>query len=503
MCAAPVPTAEGHDPLIEQALARITGATPHGGNSVRLLKDADENYPAWLDAIRAARTRILFENYIIAEDETGQAFAAALAERAANGVRVYVLHDWLGCLGRASARFWRDLARSGVEVRTFNPPRVSSPLAWVRRDHRKVLVVDDRVGFVSGLCVADDWRGERKRRGGGGEAQRGEPWRDTGVELRGPATADLVRAFSGTWRQAGPPLPEPPLPEPTLPEPTLPNADGPAPAKVAAGEGVTARIIAGRPGTLSTYRLDQFVASAARDFLWLTDAYFVATNAYVQALVTAARDGVDVRLLVPRASDIPALKPITRAGYRPLIEAGIRVFEWNGPMLHAKTAVADDRWTRIGSTNLNMASWLTNWELDVVITDAAFAGAMRESYLRDLENATEIVLDSRVRVRPVEPAPRRPAIRPGSASRLAAGAVSLGNAAGAAVTAGRSLASAEAKAIASIGLALLAVAAVALAFPRLFIAPFAAVLLWIGVSLLARAWRLRRARTEAGTGPAP
>jgi cardiolipin synthase A/B len=271
-----VPATEPFDPLIERAFARITGATPHHGNAIRLLKDADQNYPAWLDAIRSAQTVILFENYIIAEDATGRAFADALKERAAAGVRVHLLYDWLGSLGRASRRFWADLARAGVAVRAFNPPRISAPLAWLRRDHRKTLVVDDRIGFVSGLCVADDWTGDRTR--------GGEPWRDTGVELRGPVVLDLAQAFAGTWAEAGPPLRASSLLAPAAP------VEG----------GVTARIIAGQPGTLSTYRLDQFVASAARRSLWLTDAYFVATTAYVQALVTAARDGVDVRLLVPR-----------------------------------------------------------------------------------------------------------------------------------------------------------------------------------------------------------
>jgi cardiolipin synthase len=291
--------------------------------------------------------------------------------------------------------------------------------------------------------------------------------------------ADLSKAFAGTWAEAGPPLP-----------------DGAAGRPSAARGDVTARIIAGRPGTLTTYRLDQFVASAARRSLWLTDAYFVATNAYTQALVTAARDGVDVRLLAPRASDIAILKPISRAGYRPLIEAGVRVFEWNGPMLHAKTAVADGLWSRIGSTNLNVASWLTNWELDVTITNADFARTMTERYLADLSNATEIVLDSRKSVRPAASTPRRPALRRGSASRLAAGAVSLGNAAGAAMTAGRSLAATEAKAIAHIGLVALALGALALIVPRAVAVPAAIVLIWMGASLLARAWKLRRKRPE-------
>src|SRR6185295_3809824 len=131
------------------------------------------------------------------------------------------------------------------------------------------------------------------------------------------------------------------------------------------------------------------------------DAYYAGTTSYVQALRAAARDGVDVRLLVPNGTDIPLLRPLSRAGYRTLLEAGARVFEWNGPMLHAKTAVADGRWARVGSTNLNIASWLGNYELDAVVEDAGFAAAMSAQYLADLTNATEVLLRSgRRRLRP-------------------------------------------------------------------------------------------------------
>ena len=174
---------------------------------------------------------------------------------------------------------------------------------------------------------------------------------------------------------------------------------------------MAARVISGEPGMFRTYRLDQFIAATAQRNLWLTDAYFVATTSYVQALGEAARDGVDVRLLVPGSSDVPALQPIVRAGYRSLIEAGIRVFEWNGSMLHAKTAVADGRWARVGSTNLNLASWATNWELDVVVEDAGFAEAMEAMYLEDLANATEIVpgwQSRRRQARNMRSAPRPP-----------------------------------------------------------------------------------------------
>ena len=145
--------------------------------------------------------------------------------------------------------------------------------------------------------------------------------------------------------------------------------------------------------------------------LWIADAYFVGTSAYVQALAAAARDGVDVRLLVPGASDIPALSPISRAGYRALLDAGVRVFEWNGTMLHAKTAVADELWARIGSTNLNIASWMGNYELDVAIEDRRFGaidgGAVRARSRR----ATEIVLTGRNRVGPTDQKAARGASR--------------------------------------------------------------------------------------------
>ncbi len=164
------------------------------------------------------------------------------------------------------------------------------------------------------------------------------------------------------------------------------------------------------------YRTDLLVASTARKNLWLTDAYFIATAAYTQALQAAARDGVDVRLLVPGASDIPAVSPLSRSGYRSLLEAGVRVFEWNGTMLHAKTAVADGIWSRVGSTNLNLASWLSNYELDVAIEDAAFAKVMAWQYEQDLARATEIVLTKRHRVRRAEV---RPDGRSGDESRRA------------------------------------------------------------------------------------
>lgn len=460
--------------LVEQAFARASGAPLVPGNDVRLLKDAGENYPAWLEAIASARHTVHFESYIIHDDESGREFARALIARARTGVRVRLIYDWLGAVGKTSRRFWRELRAGGVEVRGFNPPALSSPFGWLWRDHRKMLAVDGHVAFVTGLCVGRYWVGD--------PARGLEPWRDTGIALRGPAVADLEQAFARMWALAGPADPGAPLP---------PKAPGPK-----AGD-VAVRVIASMPGTAELYRLDQLIAAAARRTLWLTDAYFVGTTPYVQALRAAARDGVDVRLLVPGATDIWVLRGLSRAGYRPLLEAGVRVFEWNGSMLHAKTAVADGRWARVGSTNLNLQSWIGNWELDVAVENEGFAAQMERMYLDDLGRATEITLTERARVVKAAAAPRRAVRRPGSAGRAAAGAVSIGSAMGAAMTGRRVLGPAEARIMGAAGIALLVLGLLALVWPRVIAVPLGVIAIWLAASLLLRARTLHRERTRA------
>lgn len=139
--------------LAGQAFARASGAPLVLGNRVRLLRDAGENYPRWLESIASAQRTIHFENYIVYDDSTGQLFADALIERARHGVQVRLIYDWLGCLGKGSRRYWRRLREAGVDVRCFNPPRLDSPFGWMSRDHRKMISVDGETAFVMGLCV--------------------------------------------------------------------------------------------------------------------------------------------------------------------------------------------------------------------------------------------------------------------------------------------------------------------------------------------------------------
>jgi cardiolipin synthase len=467
--------------LAEQALSRVAGAPLLGGNALDLLIDAAAHFDAWLKAIRGAQRRVLLENYIFRDDDIGRMFRDALVERAGAGVMVLVVVDWLGCLGQSNRAFWAPLRAAGGQVRVFNPPRVGEPFGWISRDHRKLLVVDGAYGSLSGVCISAKWLGSQPR--------NIPPWRDTGIEVRGPAVAELEGAFVQSWNAAGPPLDAFP-----------PNSAGPVGS-------VALRVIATQPASGSVYRLDQLIASMARRTLWLSDAYFVGITPYVQALVAAARDGVDVRLLVPGSSDIPAVAKMSRSGYRPLLDAGIRVFEWNGSMLHAKTAVADGQWARVGSSNLNISSWLGNFEIDIGVEDAGFAGLLAAQYELDLQNATEIVLAPR-RFRRGEQilssAPRAPRIARagGSSGRAAAGALRIANSVGAALGNRRVLGEAAGVPWLTTAIVFAMVAVIAVLWPAVIGWPFAALAGWLALNLGIRGWRQRaRNRRDRRSSP--
>lgn len=455
--------------VADQAFSRAAGAPLVGGNRVRLLRDGREHYPAFLDAIAGARRCIHLESYIINDDRIGRIFAEALTDRARAGVRVRVLCDWVGTVGKASRRFWRYLRDAGVEVRFFNPPHLVSPLGWMARDHRKLLTVDGHVAFVTGLCIGDQWVGST--------TPPVDPWRDTGIGIGGPAVADADAAFAETWSACGSPLPTD----------ELPTSDS-----IAEMGDVALRIISTAPASSQMFRVDQLVTAVARHTLWISDAYFVGVSAYVEALLAAARDGVDVRLLVPGSgSDIALVQRLTRGGYRRLLEGGVRVFEWNGTMMHAKSAVADGRWARVGSSNLNLQSWLGNWELDVAVEDADFGAQMQAMFEEDLAQSTEVVLSHR-RVQPTARLPRRRAPHRAGPSRAAAGALRLGNIVGATLVEKRPLGTSDARTLMFGGLAGLTLALVAMVWPAVVAIPLGLFAAWLGAAWFVRGWRLRR-----------
>jgi cardiolipin synthase len=352
--------------VVERAMDRAAGSRPIPGNRVVLLFDGPEVYPAMLERIAAARKWIHLDNYIIRSDATGLRFADALVERARAGIPVRVQTDWFGSL-TTRRRFWRRLRRAGVSVRWFNPPRPLRLRENLSRDHRKLLVIDGETAVTGGLCLGNEWAGD--------PAAGRQPWRDTGVAIDGPAAAALDRAFASVWRLTGPPLEEGEL-----------SAEAPM-----RGESVV-RVVAGEPGGVRASRATELLLAGAAERIWITDAYLVAPRGLYQGLLDAAHEGVDVRVLVPGTSDLPRVQRLTRVDYYDLLRAGVRIFEWRGPMLHAKTIVVDGRWIRIGSSNLNLSSLLANYEIDILADDVALARAMEAQFRRDIDRSVEVRL---------------------------------------------------------------------------------------------------------------
>lgn len=475
----------------ERAMVRASDAELIRGNTAHILSDGPAAFEAWIEVIEGAQHWVHLENYIIRNDRMGRLFRELLSERARAGVRVRVLYDWLGCWA-TPASFWRPLRAAGVEVRAFSPPRLSEPLRVLRRDHRKMLAVDGWYASVAGMCIGDEWAGD--------PSAGVPPWRDTGVEVTGPAAAAIDRAFARAWRAAGPPLPAEEIPDPDH-----------SPATGSVG----IRIVEGEPGRSRIYRLSQFVAVGVEERLWVTDPYFVTPPAMTEAFAAAARDGVDVRILVPAYNNWPLVGGFSRAGYRPLLEAGVRLFEWEGPMIHAKTTVADGVWTRIGSSNLNLASLMTNWELDLAILDRSVGMAMEELFLRDLASSVEITLprggtasrralvrtpvhedesdaDASAELAVARDARRR--ARRGSRtgriiSRISRASIVLGRA----LIGQRGVGFEDTGWILTIAVVLLTAAGLGFWAPRLLAWPLAFVLFWIGVASFYRAfsWRER------------
>jgi cardiolipin synthase len=386
---------------LDRAVARASGAPLREGNRLELLTNGPNTYDDWLAAIARARRWVHLDNYIFENDATGKRFAEALAAKAAEGVKVRVLHDWFGCMD-VPRSFWKGLRDAGVEVRAVNPPTLGAPLGAIRRDHRKLVAVDGEYASTGGVCISDGWLVR--------SPETGLPYRDTAVGIHGPAVADVERAFAGVWDETGE----------ALPEDERPRAD-----RIPAAGEESVRVVIQEPRKMRTLRMLQLLTAGVERRLWITDAYFLSVPILSQALMATAADGVDVRVLVPATNDIPWIGAASRAGYRQFLEAGVRIFEYGGPMIHAKTIVADGRVSKVGSTNLNFSSLAANWELDLVAQDAGFASKMENLFEEDLANAREVRLARTAqgtRVRPERPidtsnhGARRGAVGSGSGS---------------------------------------------------------------------------------------
>jgi len=333
--------------LDRRSRQQSAGAWPwRGGNRFQLLSDSEQYFERMLQAIEAASRYVLLEMYLVESGMLAGRFVEALGRAARRRVRVCVVFDGFGSLKLASG-YKRSLTEAGVELRLFNPIRLRTKLQNFLRDHRKLLLVDGVSAFVGGVGLTDEFAIA---------GRAGQPWRDLVVEIAGPVIVDWQRAFDRTWRRAGGAL--------ALPDPVCPELAGGAEGRVALSEARARSMLAN--GVVR--RID-----AARARAWIMSAYFVPSRRFRKALRRAARRGVDVRLLVPGPlTDHPWVRHAARRYYGKMLRSGVKIFEYQPRMLHAKMIVCDD-WVSIGSSNLDRWSFKWNLEANQEVQDTGFA----------------------------------------------------------------------------------------------------------------------------------
>ena len=367
-------------PAFARGLWRIAAADVSSGNKVTLLHDGPATFDAMCAAIDAAQRTVVLETYILRSDDVGQRIGATLIAAAARGISVRVLSDWIGMRG-IKGSYIDGLKKAGVDHRVFSAPGFRPWLGLIPRDHRKLLVVDDAVGITGGVGIGNEWIGETARRRG--------HWRDTAVRIEGPAAKDMQQAFDTMWERT---LKR----ERRSSDRRTRRAARGAHLDPATAEPALVGIVEGEPLRLRIARALQMQAISAQRSIWIANAYFVPSPSEVEALMGAARDGVDVRILVPARNDHRWVSFLTRRYYRRLLTNGVRIWEWKGTMMHAKTSVVDGRWVRVGSTDFNPLGVAINYELDAVIEDATIGAQAEAMFLEDLEGSREITMRSRV-----------------------------------------------------------------------------------------------------------
>lgn len=390
------------------------------GNKVTLLVDGPAAHAAQLDAIRKAQHHIHLDVYIITDEKIGQEYADALSERARAGVKVRLMFDAIGGAG-AGEFFRQQLTDAGVEIFEFNS--AADPRIWRinRRSHRKLLVVDGQVAFTGGVNIMDQYaeaspsaKGNSHSHGtgsgsssaggssGGGKAARPAPqagWRDTHIKVEGPAVANFQRAFLDAWEAGKGEIDLsgdyfPPLPPQGNDIVRMLTSQGTDLLGVffAVPESLLRALVDARAQKNVIYGTYFNAIRLAQKRVWITQSYFAPDHAFTTLMKKTAERGVDVRLLVPAKSDVGYLPLVTRHYYDTLLKSGVRIYEYQPVMLHAKTAVIDGVWSTVGSSNLDYRSFIHNDEANAMILGRDFGEAMEALYQRDLSESHEITL---------------------------------------------------------------------------------------------------------------
>ncbi|MCX6897727.1 MAG: cardiolipin synthase [Verrucomicrobia bacterium] len=368
----PTDVLERHTAVVES----VTESPLTKGNKITLIVDGPAAYAAMFTAIRNAKDHINFETYIIEDDEVGRKFANLLLQKQAEGVQVNLIFDSVGSYSTPVA-FFKRLRDGGIQVVEFNPV---SPLKarghWIlaHPDHRKILIADGKVALTGGINISSVYSSSLSGRG----KLKGTPlpWRDTDVQIEGPAVAEFQKLFLDTWRkQKGPKLSERSY-FPDLKE---------------AGNALV-RVVGSTPGQNNRITFIVYVSAItfAEHSVHLTNAYFIPDDQMLDAFRDAARRGVDVKIIVPAKTDSELALQAQRYNYSELLKAGVRIYERRNALLHAKTAVIDGVWSTVGSTNMDFWSLLSDDEVNAVILNREFAIEMEKTFAKDLAESDQI-----------------------------------------------------------------------------------------------------------------
>lgn len=354
----------------------VTGAPLVGGNKVVLLQNGPAAYSAMFAAIRSARNSINLETFIFTDDEVGQKFASMLTDARRRGVVVNIIYDSFGSKDTSSA-FFEGLRQAGVSVVEFNPVNpLEARHLWSlkHRDHRKLLIIDGKIAFTGGINITGDY--EKGLSGGPRSPAAPDLWRDTDVEIEGPAVAELQTLFVDQWvKQTGN---------------LLPNADY-FPDKDKPGD-VMVRVIGSTQDSGFSRMYVTLVAAIwhAQRKVYITTAYFAPDVQFMRALEQAGAHGIDVELVLPRHSDYAVARYAAQTHYEDLLKAGVKIYERNDAILHAKTVTIDGVWSSVGSTNLDWLSFATDDEVNISVLDSHFAQQLEQAFAADREQSKEI-----------------------------------------------------------------------------------------------------------------
>jgi cardiolipin synthase len=338
-------------------------------NTAKLLNNGDEFFPAIIDAIRSAEHSINIELYIYADGEIGATFSQILSEKALQGVNVRVLVD---AVGARMGKLEDEMQAAGVQVKVFKPIKLYSIHKIDDRTHRKIFTIDGKIGFIGGLAIDDRWMGS---------ARTPDEWREMVVKLEGPVVSQLQRIFMQDWlHTTGEVL----------------HGDGEFPSIPYAGDTAAQIISSSRSDQSSMAKLHYLSAiKAARNRIWIENAYFVPDYDFIVSLIAAAERGVDVRIVVPgELTDFKALRRASQANYTKLLKGGVKIYEFQPSMLHSKVMVADGIFVSIGSINFVSRSMKKNAEANAVVYDRQFASKVEASIKEDIARSKEITLEA-------------------------------------------------------------------------------------------------------------